>query len=157
MEIEKIKKLISAGENGNVELKSSFSDEVIKVAEIFRDTGLIERYGSGVKRAVEQIRDYGLPEPYIAESSGGFCFTILSKEFEEKTVEKTTQKTTQKILEVLENNPFISRSEIAEKLGDITEDGVKYNLAKLKEKGLIKRIGSDRGGHWEINPPNSIT
>jgi len=24
------------------------------------------------------------------------------------------------------------------------------NIAKLKEKGLIKRIGSDKGGHWEV-------
>jgi ATP-dependent DNA helicase RecG len=35
-------------------------------------------------------------------------------------------------------------------LGDITENGVKYQLAKLKKRGLIRRIGPDKGGRWEI-------
>lgn len=34
--------------------------------------------------------------------------------------------------------------------GNFTKKIVEYNLIKLKVKGLIKRIGSDRGGHWEV-------
>jgi ATP-dependent DNA helicase RecG len=29
--------------------------------------------------------------------------------------------------------------------------GVEYNLNKLKEEGLIKRIGPAKGGHWEVS------
>ncbi len=29
-------------------------------------------------------------------------------------------------------------------------DGVKWNLDKLKKSGKIRRVGPDRGGHWEI-------
>ena len=36
-------------------------------------------------------------------------------------------------------------------LENITEDGVKYHLAKLKKQGKLKRIGPDKGGLWEIN------
>ncbi len=25
-----------------------------------------------------------------------------------------------------------------------------YHLSKLKEKGVLKRIGQDKGGHWEV-------
>jgi ATP-dependent DNA helicase RecG len=35
-------------------------------------------------------------------------------------------------------------------LTDITEDGVKYHLDKLKDAGRIRRIGPDRGGYWGI-------
>ena len=79
-------------------------------------------------------------------------FTVFSKEYEtrEKTVEKTTQKTTQKILELLKEYPFMSRKEIADNLENISEDGVKYNLAKLNKDGHIRRIGPDKGGHWEV-------
>ena len=35
-------------------------------------------------------------------------------------------------------------------IGNITEDGVKYNLDKLKKEGKIKRIGPDKGGSWEV-------
>ncbi|MCC5840402.1 MAG: hypothetical protein JJT96_09765 [Opitutales bacterium] len=76
----------------------------------------------------------------------------------QKTTQETTQKTsftTQKILAVLETTPTASRREIAETLGDITEDGVKYHLEKLKRSGGIQRIGPDKGGHWKILDPKS--
>jgi len=39
---------------------------------------------------------------------------------------------------------------IAEHIGDITEDGVKYNLKRLQSIGLLRRIGPDFGGCWEV-------
>ena len=67
---------------------------------------------------------------------------------------KTTQKTTQKILELLRMNPSASRREIADVLGDITENGVKYHLEKLKSEGRLKRIGGDKGGYWQVTGEN---
>lgn len=61
----------------------------------------------------------------------------------------TTQKTTQKILAILQENPKLTRQELAQMIG-ITQDGVKWNLDKLKKENKIKRIGPDKGGHWEI-------
>jgi ATP-dependent DNA helicase RecG len=54
------------------------------------------------------------------------------------------------MLEILADDPCVSRIQIAELLGDISEDGVKYQLAKLKKRGLIRRIGPDKGGRWEV-------
>ncbi len=72
------------------------------------------------------------------------------------SLEKTTQKTTQKlnknqikILEYINENPSITRNELAKKL-NITPDGVKYNLKKLIDNNFIERIGSDNGGYWNI-------
>ena len=39
--------------------------------------------------------------------------------------------------------------ELAKKTG-ISIKGIEWSLAKLKENGILKRIGPDRGGHWEI-------
>ena len=72
-----------------------------------------------------------------------------------------TQKTTRKIggsernvaeqiVAFLSGNPRASRREIAEVLRNITEDGVKYHLNKLKAAGRLQRIGPARGGHWRI-------
>ena len=58
-------------------------------------------------------------------------------------------ETTQKILDAIKENPFITRTKLAEITG-LTNDGVKYNLTKLKKNKTIKRIGSDKGGRWEI-------
>jgi len=32
----------------------------------------------------------------------------------------------------------------------LSEDGVKYQIKKLKDKGIIKRVGPDKGGYWEV-------
>ncbi|MBQ4377453.1 MAG: winged helix-turn-helix transcriptional regulator [Bacteroidales bacterium] len=62
---------------------------------------------------------------------------------------KNTQKTTQKILSQIKLNPSISREELASKCG-ISSNGIKYHLRKLREQGLIRRVGPDKGGHWEV-------
>jgi len=41
-------------------------------------------------------------------------------------------------------------SDLAEEIG-ISERAIKKHIAALKKKDIIRRIGSDRGGHWEIN------
>ena len=46
-------------------------------------------------------------------------------------------------------NKYISKKEISEKIG-ISTTAVDKNIAKLKEKGIIKRIGPAKGGHWEV-------
>ena len=57
--------------------------------------------------------------------------------------------TTQKILDIITANPSISRKELATQIG-ITADGIKYHLTNLQKNGRLKRVGPDRGGHWEV-------
>jgi ATP-dependent DNA helicase RecG len=67
----------------------------------------------------------------------------------QKTTEKATEKTTEKILHILAKNPNITSKEMAKLLG-LTDDGVDWNLRKLKDEGLIQRVGGRKQGHWEI-------
>ena len=62
---------------------------------------------------------------------------------------KATEKTTEKIIKAIQNNPYITHRDLAEILG-LSEDGIYYNIKKLKQKGLLRRIGPDKGGHWEV-------
>jgi predicted HTH transcriptional regulator len=32
----------------------------------------------------------------------------------------------------------------------ISQTAIENNITKLKEKGLLKRIGPAKGGHWEV-------
>lgn len=74
-----------------------------------------------------------------------------------KTTQKPTQiksRTTQKsaasrILECLRVEPELTRAALAERVG-LTPDGVKYHLKNLKAAGVLRRVGSDRAGHWEV-------
>ncbi|UCH94862.1 MAG: winged helix-turn-helix transcriptional regulator [Candidatus Aminicenantes bacterium] len=139
------------------------------IAQTFKELGLIEKYGAGVKRVIDDFKAYGLDEPDFMEIAGGFEVIVLDKVKEDQsgkkettkitqpiiqpttqiTTQMTTQNTTQKILELIGYNPKITRKEMARGIG-ISEDGIKYNLNKLKEKGIIIRKGTLRSGYWEI-------
>ena len=54
------------------------------------------------------------------------------------------------ILKIIESFPSVSASELVVKVGNITLDGVKYNLKALQQKGILKRVGPKFGGHWEV-------
>ena len=70
----------------------------------------------------------------------------------EKTTEKankTTEKTAEKIVRLMKENPQITNKELADACG-ITEDGVYWNTKKLRKNNTIRRVGGDKGGHWEV-------
>ncbi len=58
-------------------------------------------------------------------------------------------KTREKILNKMVDNPQITISELSEILG-ISIKGIEWQIARLKQNGVIRRIGSDKGGEWEI-------
>ncbi len=54
-----------------------------------------------------------------------------------------------KIVLLIIQNQRISKRELAKKLG-ISTTAIDKNITTLKKKKIIKRIGPDKGGHWEI-------
>ena len=43
----------------------------------------------------------------------------------------------------------MSQDEIATIVG-ISRIHVNKNMKKMEQKGIIKRVGPDKGGHWEV-------
>ena len=54
------------------------------------------------------------------------------------------------VLQIINDNPTVTRKMLAEKLG-INESAVQKHLEALKQNGIIKHVGKTRG-HWEILP-----
>lgn len=78
--------------------------------------------------------------------------TEKTTEKTESTTEKsnkTTEATAEKIIRLMRENPQITNKELAAAC-DITEDGVYWNTKKLKKNNIIRRVGGDKGGHWEV-------
>lgn len=78
------------------------------------------------------------------------------KEFNGSTTQETTIKTTTKtttkqeeIIKIIAENPHISAKEMAERL-NLTIDGVRYHLTKMRKAGLIRYEGSTKLGQWVI-------
>lgn len=59
-------------------------------------------------------------------------------------------KTPDAILVLLTDNPHLTRVQLASIIGRDVRT-IARALAKLQQSGKVKRIGSDKAGHWEIN------
>ncbi|MCD8387062.1 MAG: HTH domain-containing protein, partial [Bacteroidales bacterium] len=55
----------------------------------------------------------------------------------------------EKIIELLKSNPFMTGTELAQKLG-INRRNTVIHLKKLQDAGRIKRVGAKKNGHWEV-------
>ena len=62
---------------------------------------------------------------------------------------KTVVKKEDEIVAILADNPSATRQQLAKATG-LTVRGVEWNLKGLKDSGRIRRVGPDKGGHWEV-------
>ncbi len=73
-------------------------------------------------------------------------------ESEKRVTQKVTVKVTvnqQKIIDAIKVNPYITQEELADIVG-IARKNIIANMKKLQENGLIKRIGADKNGYWQV-------
>ena len=68
------------------------------------------------------------------------------------TQENASTDTRRRIVDLMRDNPRITQTRIAERLG-ITRDGVAYHFRQLRADRVIRRVGSRRFGHWEVLDP----
>jgi ATP-dependent DNA helicase RecG len=69
----------------------------------------------------------------------------------EKIGEKTREKTREKIPRFMREEPGVTAEGAAARL-PLTRKGVEWQVRKLKAGGAIRRVGPDKGGHWEVLP-----
>ena len=75
------------------------------------------------------------------------------KETTEETAEETAIKKLRSaektILKMMSENPLITQKDMAEQMG-LIEDGIFYQIKKLKAKGVLDRVGSTKTGRWVV-------
>lgn len=113
----------------------------------------IERWGSGLKRIYDTCEENGITVEFLNMKSGFLVIfkrksRIAMKEEREAGSEKSSEKSSEKIIDLIRKNKSISAREIAEFIG-ISQRAVEKQLAILKKKNIIKRVGGAKGGHWE--------
>ncbi|MFH1428979.1 MAG: ATP-binding protein [Candidatus Margulisiibacteriota bacterium] len=81
---------------------------------IFKEAGLTEQYGSGIKRILKSFSEYGLVMPLFENFQHGFKVTIYNigaekiiKEVGEKVGEKLTENQ-EAIIDLISKDPDIS-------------------------------------------------
>ena len=67
-------------------------------------------------------------------------------------IELTERQTV--ILNIIKTDVTITSRRLSQKIG-VVERTIKRDLADLQKKGLLKRIGGRKVGHWEIEGSNT--
>jgi len=67
-------------------------------------------------------------------------------EFGEKFGENPTEE---KIIEIMRTRPTASAKTIGEEIG-VTTRGVEKCIRRLRDAGLVERMGAAKGGHWVV-------
>ena len=124
------------------------------IASLLLRTKYVEKLGTGIRRIREEAKKLGSPPPAF-EFNQSF-FTILYSKVTEKVTEKVTKQVTEKvtknqekILSEMVKDNSISSEKLSLIVG-ISERKIKENIAKLKAKGMVKRVGPAKGGYWEV-------
>lgn len=86
-----------------------------------------------------------------------FMLEEILKSLDEKVTNKVTNKVTKKVadksefklLDAIKKHPQITIRQLKDELR-LSESGVKKIIARLTEKGMLKRVGSRKAGRWEI-------
>ena len=129
------------------------------IAEVFSRMKIIESWGTGIKRMFSSCKEYGVREPELLEIGDSFRVNLYRPSYNEvhqsspknspKSSPKDVNQTQQKILDMIQENPKITQTAMAEKL-DITPRAVKKNIKELVGKGLVEHMGSARMGYWKV-------
>ena len=124
------------------------------IANAFYRAGFIESWGRGIQKIKSGFETAGLASPSFQATMGGMMVSIwrgrdLHEKTREKTGEKTREKTREKIVRLIQEDPTITTDQLAESL-EVSVKGFEWQLNSLNRDNVIKRVGPDRGGHWEV-------
>ena len=134
------------------------------VADIFFKAGFIEAWGRGIAKIINGFINAGLPAPVFEATMGGILVTIkrrvsnqtdskdqinVTENVTENVAENVTENRKTKILEIIKKNNRISTQKMAKELG-VSRMTIAREIDYLKQKGILRRIGPAKGGHWEI-------
>ena len=135
------------------------------IANVFNQMGLIEAWGTGIKRIREEAAKYRLRNPEFLEFDDMFRINLYrnyavsqqkTKQNESDTTTTTTTTNTitttnteNKLIALIREDPSITLVQMAAETG-LSKDGVRYALGKLRSKGIVTRTGKRNEGHWEI-------
>ena len=122
------------------------------LASTFFKGGLIETWGRGTIKIINECKKAGLPEPIIEYSSGGISVTILKDIFSKKyLLDKGLNERQIGAIAFLKEYGKITNKDYQE-LNTVSRETSTRDLKKLVELGLIKTEGlKGAGAFYEIN------
>lgn len=140
------------------------------LAKAFKEIGLIERYGSGIRRIRTICADYGLREPQFREMGNGFLVTIYKQRKSSgyqsdvlnralvtdqpegfEGLSKGLNEGLKSVLRLIVLHPGIQAKQLEALLSDRSLKTIERQIAVLIQQQRIERRGSRKtGGYFSL-------
>ena len=123
------------------------------LAGVFFKGGLIEAWGRGTIKIINECKKAGLREPLIESTSGGICVTIFKSVEKDSagTFPKDLNERQVKAVEFVKENGRITNG-IYQKLTDVSKKTATRDLKQLVDLGILKVKGTKGVGvSYELN------
>ncbi len=121
-----------------------------KIAKIFKEIGLADELGSGVRNMVKYTKIYSGGIPEFKEDDIFKTNVPLIVKDNNVGINVGLNEIQKEILRLIAKNKNITQKEMSEEL-NITKRTIERNIMILKETNLVERIGSRKSGYWKIN------
>ena len=116
---------------------------------------IIEAWGRGTIKIINECKKAGLPEPIIEYSSGGISVTIFKDIFSKKHLldKGLNERQVEAVLYTKENGKITNS--IYRGMFNLTEKTAFRDFEKLMELGLFKKEGERRGTFYTLDVRNT--
>lgn len=116
------------------------------IADVFFMAGYIESWGRGIDIMMNGCREYGLPEPIIAEEQGGISVTFLKDIYTEEYLKSfnLNERQTRAVLYIKENGEITNA--IYQSINQISKAVATKDLSDLVNQKLVQKVGTTGKG-----------
>ena len=144
------------------------------IASVFYKAGFVESWGRGIEKVCTAFKAANLPVPTFETFCGGTVMTIPRNNPNTESVDTTQKNVVENVADKLTERQQVILKIIRRFVADhvvkgVVDTGVEIpsaltiakqiktssrtvqrELAYLQAQGIIRRIGGDFGGHWEV-------
>jgi ATP-dependent DNA helicase RecG len=123
------------------------------LAWFFVNIGRADWMGSGIRNLYKYTKIYSGGEPELIEGDIFKTIIPLSAAGTTEVTDKVTERES-KLLGLIYRDCGITQNELAKRLS-VSRKTIASDIKALKDKGLLRRVGSDAKGNWEALEDNN--
>lgn len=137
------------------------------IVQVLSDLGFIERFGYGVDRVFDLMREFQLRAPRFEETSGGFRASLYNQNESTAHVQPASEPTAPAyngeyrgisinirqeaaLVHLNSGNARITNSDLQSLCPDVHAETIRRDLADLVTKNILKKLGEKRGSYYML-------
>ena len=124
------------------------------IARFFREIGYVEQWGTGIPKTIEACKAANIEPPHFTET-GTYLKVVFSFPTKNRNycindnVNDNVNDRSSSIINLIKADKFVTIKALSSILR-VSPITISRAIDDLKTKGMIRRVGPDKNGYWEV-------